>query len=153
MKRYRLIALMPILGLVFTAAEAEKGITWRDVLAVAGIVAPIIFAIIIYLIRKRIQAEKELQDSKLDDLKQQFSREHQQQKEILTRLQKELDEAQKGLAEAQREVLTHQTACAGKYVDRNTYNNDLQAQKDHLATLKDLIKQQAEAVDRLVKLF
>ncbi len=155
MKRYCLIAITLILWLVLVAASpsAEKSITWRDILAVAGIVVPLLFTAVAYLIRKKIQAEKELQDRKLDEIRQDLERENQRVKEVLDRLERGMSDLTHSTGEAHRDILLHQNACTDKYVTRDNYNHDLQAQKDHLVTIKELINQQAEAVDRLVKLF
>ena len=49
-------------------------------------------------------------------------------------------------------VLKHQNACSSRYVERSVYTQDVAAQKEHIRMIKELINQQIEMVEKLVRL-
>ena len=112
------------------AAEAAFG--WKEWLSVAGIVIPALFGLLFFLWKRGNDAERALVQQRLESLDQ------------------TIKDAEKALQSLDRLVQNQRNECTTRYVMHTTYTNDLQAQRDHLSTLKDLIKQQHDMVKELV---
>lgn len=124
------MSLLPLIAAHTGTPESSFG--WKEILSVAGIVLPALFGLFLYLWKRGNDAQQALVTQKL---------------EALGNSTKGLETAVQDL---DRLVQNQRNECTTRYVMHNTYANDLQAQRDHLSTLKDLIKQQHDMVKDLV---
>jgi hypothetical protein len=176
-----LSCLLLILTTVFAAPAPTSTFGWREVLSVLGFLSPIVFGIIAYLLKKKADAERELQKARLKELSTQHTtalkelRDHvdntlrdieatykaqlatsdsslAQHKEELTRLERQIDALSTRVQTTAQANLEHQNACTARYVERSVYAQDTAAQKDHLRTIRELINQQIETVEKLARL-
>lgn len=152
---------------VFAAPAPAFG--WRELLSVLGILSPIVFGVLYYLLKKRQEAESALHAAELKDVRSQVGQQlheigstyraqlatidsqRSQQKEDLAKLERALLLlAEKGTRTAEG-VLKQQNVCSTRYVERYVYAQDLAAQKEHMRTIKELINQQIETVEKLIR--
>lgn len=120
-------------SLVWPLLLADKvvqsaGFNWRDLLSLMGIILPLIFGFILYLLRKRQEAEKALQEQRLSEIKS-----------LIERAQEDADEALEKIEAAMKAHLSHQTGCRDKYVNKDTYKQDMEMQSNHVASMKGTI--------------
>jgi DNA repair exonuclease SbcCD ATPase subunit len=176
MRLFVLLVLVPVLG---TPEASSFG--WREVLSVLGFVSPIVFGIILYLIKKKSEAELKVHEAKLKEVatsytaelkelrthvdttlrdidasyRSQLATDHSalsQHKETIEKLERSLSQLSDKLHRTAQDTLSHQNACSARYVERSVYANDIAAQKEHLRTIKELINQQIETVERLMRM-
>lgn len=139
-----------ILWLAGSAAQKaaqDASFAWRDLLSILGIVLPLIFGLVLFLIRKKQEAENKLREQQLNELKT-----------AIGRAQKDVDDAEEQLEKHIRKYLQHQTACAGDFVKENVYKKDVETQREHVAamtntieTLNSMLVQQQQMVAQLLK--
>lgn len=118
--------LWPLLATDKVAQSGE--FTWRELLSVLGILLPIAFGFVLYLLRKRQEAESELRKQQLDELRS-----------LITRAQKDADVALEKITTAVNAHLTHQNGCMDKYINKDTYKQDMEMQSNHVASMKATI--------------
>jgi hypothetical protein len=176
-----LSCLLLILTAVFAAPTQTSTFGWREVLSVLGFLSPIIFGIIAYLIKKKGDAERALQKARLKELSTQHTtalkelRDYvdntlrdieatykaqlatsgsflAQHKEALDKLEERMESLSGRVQTTAQANLEHQNACTSRYVERSVYAQDTAAQKDHLRTIRELINQQIETVEKLARL-
>jgi len=130
-----------------TKATQPTGFTWRDVISLASIAVPLLLGLYLYLVRKKQEAEKELQQQQMRELR-----------EAIKRAQDDVDEALEKVEETIRKHLEHQTGCVTKYVNQDVYKDDMKTQAGHVAsvrstidTLNTMLVQQQQLMTNLVK--
>jgi len=150
-------------------ASVDAALSWRDVLSMLGLVAPVVFGVILYLVKRQYTASYNLQESKVAEAREHVDRQlvvikanyaeqlatmaerRAQQKENLAKLEDALRVLTVGHNQLAQELLGHQNTCSSKFVMRDIYVNDLAAQKEHIRTIKELINQQYNMVETLIK--
>ncbi len=166
---------------VFTASTPPSSFGWREALSIVGLLSPVVFGIIIYLIKKRSEAEVALQKEQLKTL----ARDHTtalkdlrdyvdntlreiestykaqlatsvsslaQHKEDIQKLEHAVQKLTDKVQATAQDNLIHQNSCSSRYVERSAYANDISAQKEHIRTIKELVNQQIEMVEKLVRM-
>jgi hypothetical protein len=120
-----LLLTAPVLA---ASSGQSSGVSWRDLLAIVAIILPLVFGLILYLVKSKSDKEAEAL------------------KETIQRLERTLEKLQDKQEAFEKEVYA-------RYLTLDGYQRDLEAQKEHLGTIKELIQQQVDKVEDLIKLF
>ncbi len=155
---------------VFAAPAPAPIFGWREILSVLGFLSPIVFGVLYYLLKKKQEAERLLHVAELKALRTHVDQQlHEiesthkaqlatsdaqrtQQKEGLDKLEEALRLLTDKGTRTSEGMLRQQNACSKRYVERDVYAQDIGAQKEHMRTIKELINQQIETVEKLVRL-
>lgn len=156
--------------IVFASPTSAPPFGWREILSVLGFLSPIVFGLLYYLLKKKQEAEGALHVANLNSLRDHVAKQlhkiestykaqlatsdsqRAQQKENLDKLEKALLLLTEKGNKTSQDVLSHQNVCSSRYVARDVYSHDIAAQKEHIRTIKELINQQIETVEKLVRL-
>lgn len=162
------LILLYALFVVFAAPAPAFG--WREILSVLGFLSPIVFGVLYYLLKKKQEAERALHAAELAELRTQVGQQIQaiestyraqlatidsqraQQKESIDKLERAIMVLADKNSRTSEGMLKQQNACSKRYVERDVYAQDLAAQKEHMRTIKELINQQIDTVEKLVRL-
>jgi len=129
------------------AQPADGSFAWRDAISILGIALPLLFGLILYLVRKKQEAENALRVQQITELK-----------DAIKASRAAADTALSKLEEHIRVFLQHQTGCAGSFVKDTVYKKDVETQRQHVAamtntidTLNSMLVQQQQMVTQLLK--
>jgi hypothetical protein len=128
-------------------ATSSSSFSWRDAVSILGIVLPLIFGLILYLIKKKQEAENKLHERELSELR-----------DAIGRTQKIAEEACEELERHIREYLQHQKACSDVFVKDSVYRKDMVTQREHVTsmtstidTLNSMLVHQQQLVTQVLK--
>jgi len=135
------VAYLPCL---YMAAESTKDdFGWKGLLSVLGLVLPIIFGFIFYLLKRKSDAELATRKSENEGLQKQIDSMKDDLKSLDTLLRK-----------AATDILEHQNGCSRRYVEQKKYDSDARVQKGQIETMNkmlDTTTDMLESTQRLVE--
>lgn len=136
------LALISCLYMVADPAT-ETAFGWKGLLSVLGILLPILFGFIFYLLKRKADVEIEAHRKEITGLQKQID-------SVKERAQ-ELD---KELRKATYDILEHQNGCSRRYVEHQKYDSDARVQKGQIETMNkmlDTTTEMLESTQRLVE--
>jgi transposase len=133
--------LATVLHLYMAADPATFG--WKDLLSILGLILPILFGFIFYLLKRKSDAEIEARRTEIKGLQSQL--------DSMKDDAKSLDQQ---LRQATNDILGHQNSCSRRYVEQQKYESDARVQKGQIETMKkmlDTTTDMLESTQRLVE--
>lgn len=159
------------------AASSKGQLSWVEVFAIIGPLLSMVLAFYIVLINRKNKAEAELHttnqkkfEDQLKDLSDELDKgldkatseltrvsdavgvlraHHQTLKSTNERAAHDLDSLVKKYEAAYTELMTHQRKCGDRYLQRSSYLEDLKAQREYMMFLKEMIREQAELIEKI----